>query len=222
MGPAGQGAWWAARPAVDPATGGADRRSKPNETSLGASYTLRNAPTVINAAYSPVWQFWDGRADSLWSQALQPPEGTAECAGSRLKVAHVLGENYKEEFRELFGAESLPDSIASMPQDGVPGHNPDLATRPTKDRCTPDDPREPFDDAYDCLSIDDERMVNRAYANFGKAIAAYERKLVATLRIRPFRSVLGRDEEAMSPATVHGAGLYVGRADAPLAMVART
>ena len=45
---------------------------------------------MINAAYSPVWQFWDGRADSLWSQALQPPEGTAECAGSRLKVVHVL------------------------------------------------------------------------------------------------------------------------------------
>ena len=82
-------------------------RSKPNQTSLGASYTNRNAPTVINAAYSPVWQFWDGRADSLWSQALSPPEGTAECAGSRLKVVHVLFENYQEEFEGVFGSRSL-------------------------------------------------------------------------------------------------------------------
>ena len=58
-----------------PADAGVDHRSIPNATSLGASYTARNAPTVINAAYSPLWQFWDGRADSLWSQALAPPGG---------------------------------------------------------------------------------------------------------------------------------------------------
>ena len=129
LGPAGQRGMVGCASCHDPATGGADNRSRPNETSLGASYTLRNAPTVINAAYSPVWQFWDGRADSLWSQALQPPEGIAECAGSRLKVVHVLYDNYKKDVRDLFGAESLPDSIESLPQDGTPGHNPD----PTED-----------------------------------------------------------------------------------------
>ena len=46
-------AWCACASCHDPATGGADSRSRPNETSLGASYTHRNAPTVINAAYSP-------------------------------------------------------------------------------------------------------------------------------------------------------------------------
>ena len=61
----------------NPATGGADHRSLPNATSLGAGYTSRNSPSVINAAYSPLWQFWDGRADSLWSQALAPPEGSS-------------------------------------------------------------------------------------------------------------------------------------------------
>ena len=59
----------------DPLTAGVDRRSLPSATSLGVGYTHRNAPTVINAAYSPLWQFWDGRADSLWSQALSPPGG---------------------------------------------------------------------------------------------------------------------------------------------------
>ena len=62
----------------DPAMGGSDHRSMPAATSLGANYTPRNSPTIINAAYSPLWQFWDGRADSLWSQALVPPEGVNE------------------------------------------------------------------------------------------------------------------------------------------------
>ena len=54
----------------DPADGGADRRRSPTRPAWAPAYTIRNAPTVINAAYSPLWQFWDGRADSLWSQAL--------------------------------------------------------------------------------------------------------------------------------------------------------
>jgi len=211
LGPAGQRGMVGCASCHDPATGGADSRSRPNETSLGASYTLRNAPTVINAAYSPVWQFWDGRADSLWSQALQPPEGIAECAGSRLKVVHVLYDNYKKDVRDLFGAESLPDSIESLPQDGTPGHNPD--PDPTK-TCTPDDPSEPFNDAYDCLDNDDvRRMVNRAYANFGKAIAAYERQLISNnFDPSPFDRFMAGDEEAMSPAAVRGARLFIGHA----------
>src|SRR5262249_13749138 len=44
----------------DPSQGGTDVRSRPGNTSLGSSWTGRNAPTVYNAAYSP-WQFWDGR-----------------------------------------------------------------------------------------------------------------------------------------------------------------
>ena len=209
LGPAGQTGLVGCASCHDPATGGADSRSRPNETSLGASYTLRNAPTVINAAYSPAWQFWDGRADSLWSQALQPPEGSAECAGSRLKVVHVLYDNYKTEFRDLFGAESLPDSVASLPDNGMPGKN-----RPPLPMCTADDPTEPFNDAYDCLPTDDDRrLVNRAYANFGKAIAAYERQLVSNnFDPSPFDRFMAGDEEAMEPAAIRGARLFIGYA----------
>src|SRR5262245_49652471 len=38
----------------DPALGGSDHRSRPQATSFGASYVGRNAPSVINAAYSDV------------------------------------------------------------------------------------------------------------------------------------------------------------------------
>ena len=183
LGPAGKSGMVGCASCHDPASGGGDHRSWPNQTSLGASYTVRNAPTVINAAYSPTWQFWDGRADSLWSQALQPPEGTAECAGSRLKVVHVLHDKYKEEFEKLFGAESLPARIDGLPQHGIPGNDPD------------------------------RKMVNRAYANFGKAIAAYERQLVSNnFDPSPFDRFMAGDEEAMSPAAVRGARLFIGHA----------
>ena len=37
----------------------------------GVGVAKRHTMSVVGAAYSP-WQFWDGRKDSLWSQALGP------------------------------------------------------------------------------------------------------------------------------------------------------
>jgi len=194
----------------DPATGGADRRSQPNATSLGAAYTGRNAPTVINAAYSPFWQFWDGRVDSLWSQALAPPEGGAECNSNRLRVVHFIYDNpsYRTDFRAVFGMDALPDSVASLPSDGLPGSNPDPSML-----CTPGDPNEPFGDAYDCLSDADQMIVDHAYADFGKAIAAYEGMLVSqNFEPSPFDRFMAGEKDAMSPAAIRGASLFIGHA----------
>ncbi len=207
LGSAGQTGMVGCASCHDPATGGADSRSRPNETSLGASYTLRNAPTVINAAYSPAWQFWDGRADSLWSQALQPPEGTAECAGSRLKVVHVLYDNYKTEFTG-----SVRRGIAPR-QRGEPAGQRDAGEEQARDvhagrsdRALQRRLRLPPTD-------DDRRLVNRAYANFGKAIAAYERQLVSNnFDPSPFDRFMAGDEEAMAPAAIRGARLFIGHA----------
>jgi cytochrome c peroxidase len=199
----------------DPLTAGVDHRSRPNATSLGVSYTDRNAPTVINAAYSPVWQFWDGRSDSLWSQALSPPEGPAECGGSRLGVAHVLYQRYRVLFRDVFGPAALPDDLTDLtrfPLEGKPGF---------EGGCTPDDLEEPFSDAFDCMVKEvepqrgaaDQRTVNQIYANFGKAIAAYERRLVSgAFQPSPFDAFMAGDATAMSPAAIRGARLFVGRA----------
>jgi cytochrome c peroxidase len=174
----------------DPMTAGADQRSLPRATSLGAGYTVRNAPTVINAAYSPLWQFWDGRADSLWSQALLPPEGAAESAGTRLKVVHVLYKNYRQDYEDVFGAGSLPDYLADtvrFPDPGTAGDG----------------------DVSDA----DKPILNGIYANFGKAIAAYERRLVSNaFQPSPFDAFMAGDTQAMSPAAIRGARLFVGRA----------
>jgi cytochrome c peroxidase len=192
LGAAGVAGLVSCRSCHDPATGGADTRSKPSATSLGAGYTGRNAPTVINAAYSPLWQFWDGRADSLWAQALSPPEGLAECNSNRLRVVHFLQETHKEDFEGVFGVGALPDSIAALPPDGTPGDNGAF------DNLVPDDAKE---------------IVNRAFVNFGKAIAAYERRLVSrAFEPSPFDRFIAGDSEAMSPAAIRGARLFIGHA----------
>ncbi|HFC11340.1 MAG TPA: hypothetical protein ENJ56_00750, partial [Anaerolineae bacterium] len=42
----------------------------------------RKTPTIVGTAYN-TWFFWDGRADSQWSQALGPLESSSEHKGNR-------------------------------------------------------------------------------------------------------------------------------------------
>jgi cytochrome c peroxidase len=176
----------------NPMTAGVDQRSLPNATSLGAGYTSRNAPTVINAAYSPSWQFWDGRADSLWAQALGPPEGAVECNSSRLAVAHKIFDLYPSDYAALFGP--LPAELADtarFPLTGKPGEK-----------------------SWDDMLPDDKVTVNRIYANFGKAIAAYERQLISNnFTPSPFDAFMADPKASpMSDAAIRGARLFVGHA----------
>ncbi|HLK91231.1 MAG TPA: cytochrome c peroxidase [Polyangia bacterium] len=171
----------------DPSNGGADPRAPLTTTSLGIAYTVRNAPTVINAAYSPLWQFWDGRADSLWSQALSPPEGANEEGSSRLAIAHLLADHYADLYAAAFGA-ALPD-LSTLPAAGMPG-----------------------DPAWGALSTDDQTTVNTIFANYGKAIEAYERRLVSTaFAPSAFDQFLAGDTAALSPQAIAGAQIFIGR-----------
>ena len=64
----------------------------------------RNTMSLVGAAYSP-WYFWDGRTDSLWSQALGPLESAVEHGGNRYQFALLvsLDNNYRRAYEELFG-----------------------------------------------------------------------------------------------------------------------
>jgi len=174
----------------DPASGGTDHRSHPDATSLAAGWTGRNAATVLNAAYSPSWQFWDGRKDSLWSQALGPPESPVEHNGSRLRYAHVIYDLYQADYEAIFGPLPALWDVARFPAEGKPG-----------------------DRAFDTMAASDRQAVNRVYVNFGKAIAAYERRLVSTSFMpSPFDRLLEGEAGALGPAAIRGAKLFVGRA----------
>jgi cytochrome c peroxidase len=145
---------------------------------------------VLNAAYSPLWQFWDGRKDSLWSQALAPPEGAAEGNTTRLAVVHFLASNYAQAYADVFGPMPDVSDLTRFPANGMPG-----------------------DDSWTKMSLADQMTVNTVYANFGKAIAAYERRLVSpSFELSAFDRFMAGDGQAMSPAAIRGARLFIGHA----------
>ncbi len=162
----------------------------------GMADTRRRTQSIVGTAYQE-WFFWDGRRDSQWSQALTPLEHAAEHGGDRAMYAHLLAENYRDEYQALFGA--LPDLK------NVPAH------------------AAPFGDeraraAWNTLSRADQQALSHTYANLGKAIAAYERKIlpgrarfddyVAALdagNLPQANSILSADERA-------GLKLFIGKA----------
>lgn len=159
----------------DPAKDFAD--GKPTGEGVGLAKGNRNTPGIALAAHSR-WQFWDGRADTLWMQAVMPIEDGKEMAATRLYVAHQIATRYATEYGAVFGGKHpLPDLSdgARFPASGKPG-----------------------DAAWQGMTAVDQDAVNRVFANVGKAIAAFER----TLRVKPNaidRYVAG-DANALTPA----------------------
>lgn len=84
------------------------------EVAVGMGRGERNTMPLAGVAYSP-WMFWDGRKDSLWSQALGPLESPLEHGGSRQQYVELLStdELYRSEYEALFG-----------PLPAVPGEEP--------------------------------------------------------------------------------------------------
>ena len=72
--------------------------------STGIAATTRNAPTVVGAAYAP-FLFWDGRSDSLWSQALGPLQSPVEMGGTRSSAVRFVRSqpNYRRNYEAVFG-----------------------------------------------------------------------------------------------------------------------
>jgi len=74
----------------------------------GQQIGTRNTQSIVGAAYSP-WYFWDGRKDSLWSQALAPLENKLEHGGNRYRYATLLSldNKYRDLYEKIFG--EFPD-----------------------------------------------------------------------------------------------------------------
>ena len=154
-------------------------------TSLGNRRGTRNAPTVLNAAYNE-WQFWDGRADTLWAQALFALEGEDEQAGTRLQYAHLVYQHYQANYEAIFGPLPELEDAMRFPSDGKPG-----------------------DPTFDDMSEADRIAVNTVFANIGKAIEAYERLLIS--RNAPFDRYVAGDEEAITLEAKRGLKVFIGK-----------
>src|SRR6185436_19313209 len=153
-------------------------------TSQGVAVGDRNAPSVLFAAHAR-WQFWDGRADTLWMQALGPFENEKEFGSSRLFVAHAVFERHAAAYEALFGPLPPLSDTARFPASGKPG-----------------------DATFSGMAAADQALVTRVYVNVGKAIAAYER----TLRARPNRldAYLGGDLSALTVEEKAGLKTFFG------------
>ncbi|MCA9546811.1 MAG: hypothetical protein KC613_20540, partial [Myxococcales bacterium] len=112
-----------------------------------------HAPGLLNVAFQRVWM-WNGRVDHLWSQPIQALEHPAEHDFTRVELAHRIAGPYRPYYESVFGP--LPD-LGDLPPRAKPG-----------------------DDAWAALSAAQRDAIDRVAANVGKAIEAYERKLLCT------------------------------------------
>lgn len=104
------------------------------------------------------WFGWDGRWDSLWSQALEPIETAEELDSDRLILLRWIDRN--PDRRQLF-----EESFGDFPRlDGLPER-----ARENSE----------WTGEYQQLPQERRRRLNRAFTDLGRAVAAYEKTLQA-------------------------------------------
>ncbi len=155
----------------------------------------RRTMPVMGAAHAP-FLFWDGRKDSLWSQALGPLEDAAEHGGNRVRLVRLVQTHYRGAYQQVFGA--MPD-FGNLPPDASPGGT--AAERA----------------AWSAMPEASRDAVNRVFANMGKAIAAYEQQVAyGDSRFDQYAQATvrgdGRGQAVLTPQEVRGLRLFVGKA----------
>ena len=162
----------------------------------GVGTTDRRTMPLAGVAYSP-WQFWDGRKDSLWAQALGPMEDAREHGGNRTFYAHLVTEKYRDRYEGIFGP--LPD-LASLPRNASPkGNGQEQA-------------------AWEAMEEGQRTDIDRVFSNLGKAIAAFERSIQhSETRFDRFAAALASGKEpegdaAFSDLEAEGLKLFIGKA----------
>jgi cytochrome c peroxidase len=185
-----------------------DTRSPHQQISLGALWTRRRTPTLLEVAFAPLYN-WDGRRDSIWGQALGVMESEQEYNSGRLFVAQRVLRAYDSEYRELFGEPPDLSAEAGYPELSATetGCTQLTSTSGISYECR----GRPGDGgSYDALSSEQKDTVTRVAVNAAKALAAYVRQL----RCGPgrFDAWLDGDPSALSASEVRGAALFAGRA----------
>ncbi len=165
---------------------------------MGVAIGPRHTPSLVGLSYSP-WFYWDGRKDSQWAQALAPLEASHEHATDRVQLLHLLASDsvYTEMYAQLFGP--LP-TVANLPGSASPLGDSRQQT------------------AWNNMDEGSQRTVSRFFSNLGKAIAAYERKIVpGTSRFDQYAEQLinssaTKQGDLLSNAEIAGLNLFIGKA----------
>tara|TARA_R110002126_G_scaffold75749_3_gene188993 strand:+ start:6655 stop:8049 length:1395 start_codon:yes stop_codon:yes gene_type:complete len=200
--------------------------------SEGVARLERHVPTLLNIAHHR-WFFWDGRADSLWSQACAVIEAPLEMAGTRLGTAHLIAsdDRLRERYEAMFGPLPSLQDTERFPLVGRPVPKDDPAYGDDGSHGKPGSSGQehhthaagntffhPHERNWNAMTDADRAAVNDVFANVGKALAAYQHRLVAIDSpfdrfVRGLRSGDAEDLAALSPSAQRGLHLFVGEAN---------
>ena len=144
------------------------------ELATGTAIGPRHTPSLLGISYSP-WFYWDGRKDSQWSQALAPLEAGHEHNTDRATVAQLISQDkgYRNRYESIFGP--------------LPGALPNVSATPLG--------KEAQVEQWDNLATIIQVQINTVFTNVGKALAAYQRKIV------PGRSRFDDFADSLSPTS---------------------
>ncbi len=116
--PAGQSAGVGCISCHSAGHGGADPASAPGNVSVGAGWTFSNGLTTFNSAFYDL-HLWNGRADSLWAQAVADNENGLTTNGNRLHTAWVIADLYRDKYTGIFADTPLPMDGSSSQWQGL-------------------------------------------------------------------------------------------------------
>jgi cytochrome c peroxidase len=160
---------------------------------MGPYSVKRNALGLVNASHYR-WVNWGGRFAAQWELPLAVAENPNILASSRLQIVHLLYSRYRADYEAIFGPlePALGTDLVRFPSIGKP-----------KATDAPDGP-------WESMKPADRELVNRAFVNYGKSIAAYLRRLVSGNS--RFDAFVAGDRGALTPFELGGLRLFVGRA----------
>ena len=196
----------------DPDRGFTDGR----QLAVGLDVGNRHTPTLWNVAHHR-WLTWDGRADSLWMQALDPLEDPREMGTNRGRVALVIADDaaLRAQYEATFGA--LPDEATSW---GTTAAR-EIGARPARSGEASSGELPPVAQHWNSLAENEQEALGRVFVHAGKAIAAFQTTLVRG--DSPFDTfVEGLQENdpqkvaALSPAAQRGLVLFIGKGNCTL------
>lgn len=165
---------------------------------VGIGITSRRSMPTVGMAYQN-WYFWDGRADSLWSQTLGPLENPLEHGITRTKVAQLIQQHYATQYQDIVGSQ-LSD-FSSLSSTAIPG---EMNSKSTK--------------AWLHINEENREEITQVFVNTGKFLEAFLRTI--NPQQTPFDNyadqLLGRDNNLkensfLSAEQIRGLKVFIGK-----------
>lgn len=188
---------WSCASCHQPARGWSDGEAVPSRfPGVG-----RNSQSLWDVGFD-VRFFWDGRATTLWRQALSPIESPAEMQGHRLKIAVLVYQDVqlRHDYESLFGR--LDPALVAW-----------LGARFRQNMTLRN--RQDWQNVYRLAGPGTKSGIDTVFHDIAKCLAAFERRLIAGRsrfdRYAQELAAAGRSTVLSAPEQ-RGLALFIGKA----------